>query len=63
MKSTLLLRPSGEVVAHGKEGAAFLSTPSIYFSLPKELRSKCKLFDVSASPPPPPLPLSLPARD
>lgn len=26
---------------------AFLSTPSLYFSLPDELRSKCYVFDVS----------------
>lgn len=28
---------------------AFLSTPSIYFSLPVEIRQQCKLFDVRSN--------------
>lgn len=30
----------------GSGGTAFLSTPSIFFSLAKDLRAKCKVFDV-----------------
>lgn len=42
------LRPrAAEVAEHGSGGTAFLSTPSIFFSLDKDLRAKCKVFDVS----------------
>lgn len=34
------------IVANGGT-VAFLSTPSIYFSLPDDLRSKAHVFDVS----------------
>ncbi|CAM9611944.1 unnamed protein product [Sphacelaria rigidula] len=37
---------AAEVSEYGSEGTAFLSTPSIFFSLDKELRSKCKVFDL-----------------
>jgi EEF1A lysine methyltransferase 1 len=36
-----------DVVEHASAGAAFLSTPSIYFSLPDDVRSRSKVFDVS----------------
>lgn len=32
----------------GATRIAFLSTPSLYFSIPEELRSKCFVFDVSS---------------
>ncbi|CAM9135585.1 unnamed protein product, partial [Phaeothamnion confervicola] len=35
-----------EVVEHGAGGTAFLSTPSVYFSLPENTRSACKCFDI-----------------
>lgn len=35
-----------EVAEFGSEGTAFLSTPSIFFSLDEDLRTKCKVFDV-----------------
>eukprot|EP01062_Namystynia_karyoxenos_P061979 TRINITY_DN5478_c0_g1_i1.p1 TRINITY_DN5478_c0_g1~~TRINITY_DN5478_c0_g1_i1.p1 ORF type:complete len:428 (+),score=197.77 TRINITY_DN5478_c0_g1_i1:90-1286(+) len=35
-----------EVLAQSSKGAAFISTPSLYFSLPEgELRSKCKVLE------------------
>ena len=41
--------PAAEVAEVGSAGTAFLSTPSIFFSLDKDLRAKCKVFDVSYS--------------
>ncbi|KAG5175582.1 putative N6-adenine methyltransferase-domain-containing protein [Tribonema minus] len=38
-----------EVVEFGGEGTAFLSTPSIYFSTPAEIRQKCKVFDIDTA--------------
>lgn len=38
---------TAEVAEFGSGGTAFLSTPSIFFSLDKDLRAKCKVFDVS----------------
>lgn len=38
---------TAEVAEVGSGGTAFLSTPSIFFSLDKELRAKCRVFDVS----------------
>lgn len=38
---------AAEVAEFGSGGTAFLSTPSIFFSLDKDLRAKCKVFDVS----------------
>ncbi|CAN0266837.1 unnamed protein product [Hapterophycus canaliculatus] len=37
---------AAEVADFGSGGTAFLSTPSIFFSLDKDLRSKCKVFDL-----------------
>ena len=38
-----------EVVEHAEgQPVAFLSTPSIYFSLPREARAACKVFDLDA---------------
>ncbi|CAM9183992.1 unnamed protein product [Pylaiella littoralis] len=37
---------AAEVAEFGAGGTAFLSTPSIFFSLDKELRAKCKVFDL-----------------
>lgn len=36
----------GEAVEFGAEGTAFLSTPSIYFSMPAAIREKCKVLDL-----------------
>ncbi|CAM9352794.1 unnamed protein product [Ectocarpus sp. 6 AP-2014] len=37
---------AAEVEEFGSGGTAFLSTPSIYFSLDRDLRAKCKVFDL-----------------
>ncbi|CAM9178573.1 unnamed protein product [Laminaria digitata] len=37
---------AAEVAEVGSAGTAFLSTPSIFFSLDKDLRAKCKVFDM-----------------
>ncbi|CAN0049718.1 unnamed protein product, partial [Discosporangium mesarthrocarpum] len=38
--------PAREVADFGSHGTAFLSTPSVYFSLGDGLRAKCKVFDL-----------------
>ncbi|CAM9426418.1 unnamed protein product [Chrysoparadoxa australica] len=37
-----------EVLEHGQEGTAFLSTPSLYFSTPTSTRAKCKVMDLDS---------------
>jgi hypothetical protein len=35
-----------DINEHGSEGTAFLSTPSLYFSVDERTRAASKLFDV-----------------